>query len=395
MDARILVIAEVFPPRMGGSGRWLWELYRRLPPGTVHVAAGSVDGDDAFDRGQTMPVTRLPLRFTNWGLLHLSSSLEYRRANRRLDAIADVATPDIIHCAKAVPEGVLGGWLARRRGVPFWCYVHGEELTLARTSRELRFMTSQVLARSERVVANSAHTRELLVRDWRVPAERIVVVHPGVDTDRFVPAPRDLASRSRLGWTDRTVILTVGALQKRKGQDMVIKAIPLLREEFPSVLYCIAGEGWEDGYLRALARTCGVEEFVQFRGIAGEGELVECYQQCDVFALPNRQVGWDFEGFGIVLLEAQACARPVLTGRSGGTAEAIDDGRSGVLGDCTSPKAVADALAPLLRDRAAAERMGVYGRQWVRERFDWSHAAAQAGALFTASHADARGRRPA
>jgi phosphatidylinositol alpha-1,6-mannosyltransferase len=111
---------------------------------------------------------------------------------------------------------------------------------------------------------------------------------------------------------------------------------------------------------------------VQFRGVASDEELLECYQQCDLFALPNRQVGWDFEGFGIVLLEAQACGRPVVTGISGGTVEAIDAGRSGLAVDCADPDELCAAVSTVLSDGALAARMGEHGRRWTCDRFEWS-----------------------
>ena len=123
--------------------------------------------------------------------------------------------------------------------------------------------------------------------------------------------------RARLEWTGRRVVLTVGALQKRKGQDMMIRALPAIRQRCPDVLYAIVGEGWERPYLESLVAELSVADLVQFRATPADDELIECYQQCDLFALPNRQVGWDFEGFGIVLLEAQACGKPVVTGQSG------------------------------------------------------------------------------
>ena len=83
--------------------------------------------------------------------------------------------------------------------------------------------------------------------------------------------------------------------------------------------YAIAGEGWELAYLQDLVRDLNVADLVQFCKVVSDDELIRCYQQCDLFALPNRQVGWDFEGFGIVLLEAQACGRAVIAGRSGGS----------------------------------------------------------------------------
>src|SRR4029453_2663396 len=125
--------------------------------------------------------------------------------------------------------------------------------------------------------------------------------------------------RKELGRTGRQVVLTVGALQKRKGQDMMIRALPAIRRRCPDVLYAMIGEGWERPYLDKLVADHGVGDLVQFRGTPTDDEMIRCYQQCDLFALPNRQVGWDLEGFGIVLIEAQACGKPVVAGTSGGT----------------------------------------------------------------------------
>ncbi len=255
-------------------------------------------------------------------------------------------------------------------------------MTLARTSGQLRRLTERVLNRAERLIANSHHTERMLLDEWGVPADRIVVLHPGVDASKFVPAAENASIRERLGWTGRRVILTVGALQKRKGQDMLIRALPAIRARCPNVLYSIAGEGWERPYLDDIVAQHGLGDLVQFRGIPSDDELIDCYQQCDVFALPNRQVGWDFEGFGIVLLEAQACGKAVVAGRSGGTPETLSPGETGELVDCDSPDMLGEVLADILENPARAATMGERGRRWILERFDWNALSAQALTLF-------------
>jgi phosphatidylinositol alpha-1,6-mannosyltransferase len=279
---------------------------------------------------------------------------------------------DVIHCGKSLPEGLIGAAIGRTSRVPLLVYVHGEELTLAAASRELRWLTRIVLRRAQTIVANSHHTKRLLVESWSAVPEKIVVMYPGVDTTKFVPAAPDAALRRRLGWTGRRVILTVGALQKRKGQDMMIRALSAIRSRCPQVLYAIAGEGWERSYLEALAQSCGVSDVVQFRGAPTETELIESYQQCDVFALPNRTVGWDFEGFGIVLLEAQACGKAVVAGRSGGTAETLQRGVTGELVDCETPEALAETVIGLLSAPEQLAEMGVRAREWAVAHFDWT-----------------------
>lgn len=378
-------MSDVFPPRVGGSGRWLWELYRRLPGFDVTVLAGPAPGDAEFDRTAPLRIGRLTSAFPSWGLLNARAALAYARAFGQLRAVARRRTPGAVHCGKALPEGLLGLLHRYRTGVPYWCYVHGEELGVARTSRELTWLTAVVLRRAARVVANSEHTRGLLVSDWAVAPEQIAVLTPGVDTARFVPASPDPAARAALGWTGRTVVLTVGALQPRKGQDMLIRALPAIRRRCPSVLYAIAGEGWERAALERLVADVGVAEAVTFLGVPGEDELVRLYQQCDLFALPNRRVGRDFEGFGIVLLEAQACAKAVITGRSGGTVETVRPGETGEVVPCEEPEALAAACIALLENPTRRAEMGARAREWVVERFDWPVLVRRASGLFAAS----------
>ena len=138
------------------------------------------------------------------------------------------------------------------------------------------------------------------------------------------------------------------------------------------MLYAIAGEGWERPYLERLAADEGVGHLVQFRGRSADDELTAYYQQCDLFALPNRQVGWDFEGFGIVLLEAQACARPAIVGRSGGAPETVVDGQTGCVVDCGQPETLAAATIALLDD--PARRDGWEPRDAVMSSRRWTGA---------------------
>lgn len=370
MTSRVLLLAEVFPPQVGGSGRWLWELYRRLP-GRIAIVAGHTRGDAEFDRTHALAVERAPLAMANWGVLHAASVLQYARAVGRVRRAIARERPSVVHCGKVLPEGLIARVCGATSGIPYWCYAHGEELRLSETSRELRWLCRTTLAKAEMVIANSNHTRHLLSQNWGVPESRVTVMHPGVDADRFRPAPPDAAARERLGWSNRRVVLTVGALQKRKGQDMLIRALPAIRQRCPDVLYVMAGEGWERPYLEQTAKDVGVESFVQFRSVVAEDDLVECYQQCDLFALPNRQVGWDFEGFGIVLIEAQACGKPVVAGRSGGTADTLREGVTGEIVPCESPDELAMTVTALLEDANRRGTMGAAAREWACERFDW------------------------
>jgi phosphatidyl-myo-inositol dimannoside synthase len=381
----ILVLSAVFPPKIGGSGRWLWELYRRINSHRIHVVASVMPGAEEFDATSELTIHRMPLQLSNWGLFDPRGGLQYGRAFARLNRLVSQLQPDVIHCGKCLPEGLLALLVKHRRGIPFCCFAHGEELTLADTSHELRWLTRRVSAASRLIVANTENTRQIVMTTFRAPKEKVVVLHPGVDASRFKPAAPDPAVRRWLGWEGRKVVLTVGALQRRKGQDMFIRALPAIRRQCPDVLYAMIGEGWEKEYLEKLVGEHGVGDVVQFRGIPNDDELILCYQQCDLFALPNRQVDYDIEGFGIVLIEAQACGKPVVAGRSGGTREALEPGRTGELIACETPDELAIVIPALLHDESRRAVMGAHGREHVLARFDWAVLTRKAEAFFNAT----------
>ena len=376
------MITEVFPPQSGGSGRWFWEIYRRLDPHQTTILAGAQADDEAFDQTHNLNVQRTPMSFSSWGVVSRAGMTAYRGLADRVASLIREKQPEQLHCGKMLPEGFVAWWLKRKTGLPYLCYVHGEELNIAAHSRELRWMANRVFRSADRVIANSQNTATLLRKDWSVADVRLSILHPGADIERFCVAERDPGIRQQLGWDDRPVILTVGRLQKRKGQDQLIRALPVIRLSHPGVLYSIVGDGPERDALAMLADELEVNDHVEFRGNVCDQEMVRCYQQCDVFALPNRTVDGDFEGFGMVLVEAQACGRPVIAGDSGGTGEAMLDGHTGYRLDCQSPSALAKRIGSVLSNRESSELMGRAGRQWAAKNFGWDSLLEQAKVEF-------------
>jgi phosphatidylinositol alpha-1,6-mannosyltransferase len=131
-----------------------------------------------------------------------------------------------------------------------------------------------------------------------------------------------------------------------------------------------------------LIQAEDVAGHVQLLGEADDQRLISAYQQCDLSILPNRQVGHDIEGFGMVLIEAQACGKPVIAGASGGTSEAVNAPQTGLVVPCETPESIAAAVASLLRDEPLRQAMGQAARQWVTARFDWPALADQAQQIF-------------
>jgi phosphatidylinositol alpha-1,6-mannosyltransferase len=388
---KTLLVSEIFPPANGGSGRWFWEIYRRLPREEFVIAAGEHPGQNDFDRTHDLNVHRLPLALPDLGLCSIKGLTGYGRAFRALRRIVRTEGVRRLHCGRCVPEGWLAVLLKTLYGLPYTCYVHGEEVKLGSggeggvtSSRQIRWLTKKVLASAELVIANSRNTERILREDWGLAPDRIRVLYPGVDTRKFVPADRDAKVRARLGWGDRPVVLTVGRLQRRKGHDQLIRALAAVRRTIPDVLYAIVGDGGERRNLEELTAREDLAGQVQFLGELDDRRLIQCYQQCDLFVLPNRQVGSDIEGFGMVLLEAQACGRPVVAGASGGTAETMLVPGTGRIVPCEEPGPLAAVVTELISDGSLLARMGAAARPWVVDHFDWESLGRQAGEAFHA-----------
>jgi phosphatidylinositol alpha-1,6-mannosyltransferase len=266
-------------------------------------------------------------------------------------------------------------------GVPYVVYVYGSETVRLGRGWVGRKLMKGILDGSEWVVTNSEATSREFVA-FGVCKGKIRRVYPGVDLTVFRPDPPDqvLLERYRLG--GRRVLLTVARLDQRKGHDTVMRAIARERERLGEAVYLIVGTGREEGRLRNLAKELGLEDRVIFVGYVPDGELPGYYTLCDLFVMPNRvtegtSLAGDVEGFGITFIEAAACGKPSIGGRSGGAVEAIVDGETGFLVDPLSVEEVASAIVRLLEDHELRERLGRKGRERVERMFDWRIVARQ------------------
>ncbi|QHJ11282.1 GDP-mannose-dependent alpha-(1-6)-phosphatidylinositol monomannoside mannosyltransferase [Paraglaciecola mesophila] len=368
---KTLLLSEIFPPVKGGSGRWFWEVYTRIAQDNVVVAAGQDAKSDEVDATSPLKTYRLPLSSWSWGLKSLTGLKYYFRVLRNVIKVAKQNDIQVIHCGRCLPEGFIGFMISKIKGIPYICYVHGEDVETAATSRELSWIVNKALSGATRLIANSQNTADILLNNWHTEPAKTMVFNPGVDASLFIPAPFSQEVKSRLGWEDKKVILTVGRLQERKGHDKLIEALPDIITRVPNALYAIIGDGERKAALHALVQDLKLEAHVVFMSELDDEQMIQCYQQCDLFVLPNRTVGSDIEGFGMVLVEAQACERPVIAGDSGGTAETMIVGETGFIVDCTQPRALASKICDLLENDELRERMGKAGRKHVQQTLDW------------------------
>ena len=319
----------------------------------------------------------MPLATRSWGVRDLQGLRHHLRVAAQVRRLLP-RRAGVVHCARALPEG-LAAWIARMTGgAPYICWAHGEDLTSALTSREYAALTRLVFRGAAAALANSRNTAALL-NELGVPDEKIHVVHPAVDADRFHPQVDGRSVRRRYADRDHILLLSVGRLQRRKGHDVAIEAVAALQHELPGLRYVIAGDGEERPRLTSLVAEHGVGDRVFFAGIVSDAELSAYYAACDIFLLPNRIDEGDIEGFGIVFLEAAASGKPTIGGISGGVPEAVERDITGLLVD-GSVGQVVSAIRQLATSAERRRRLGLAGR--VRaDGFSWQRAAGAVSAL--------------
>lgn len=361
----LLVSGTYFPPQVGGISRMMAEACRHLGPDQVAAVTGQ-EGADPVPCLSGVAVFRHPAAFDQDNrahLLHLGALLARALWWRR---------PQVLQFATADDAWI--GWYTRRlTRLPHVIYAHGNEiLGLARSgwNKPLdAFRTAGM------VIANSRFTSALVQDRLGVPAERVRVVPPGCDTWRFQPVTPPQGLRERLtGRADAwPVLLSVGNLVERKGQDLVIRALPELKRLFPRISYVVVGEGRDRAMMEALARSLEVADVVRFAGRGGDAGLASYYAATDLFVMPSRarMEQDDVEGFGIVFLEAAACAKPVIGGRSGGIEDAVAEGRTGTLVDPHSVDELVAAVKQLADAPDLLQSYGEAGRQRVEREFTW------------------------
>ncbi len=379
MKEQCLLLSEIFPPQTGGSGRWFWDLYTRLEKGKVIVVTDCVDDATNIDALSGLIVHRISMSSKSWGIASLSGLRFYFSVIRRVLKLVKKNNIESIHCGRTLPEGVVALLIKFLTGTPYLCYVHGEDIEMCRTSREFMFLVNAVIRNASILICNSESTATLL-RKWKsVQESQIKILHPGIDASTFCPDP---LHDDELLTADKKVILTVSRLQARKGHDVLIRAMPEILKKHPDVHYVIVGSGQQFDYLKDLIKELELEQYVSLLGECTDNEILQWYRRSDLFVLPNRQVGNDIEGFGIVLLEAQSCAVAVIAGDSGGTRETMEIGKTGFILDCRNSESLVNTISDLFDNPGNLETMGKNARALMLSKFDWPRVLGSARAVF-------------
>ena len=375
-----LFVTNDFPPKIGGIQTMLWELWRRLDPASFAVLTTAHPDAAAWDAAQPFRVER-----TSSSVLLPTPGLV-----RRIDTLADETGADLVVLDPALPVGLVGPRLRH----PYAVVLHGAEVTVPGRLPGVNRLLRHVLVNASLVVAAGGYP---LAEGERAARRTLpnVVVPPGVDTDRFRPLDPDerAAARARFGLpVDGRLVVSLSRLVPRKGMDTLIRAAALLAPDRPDLTVAIGGSGRDSARLGRLITSLGAP--ARLLGRVSHDDLPLLYGCADAYAMlcRNRWGGLEQEGFGIVFLEAAATGVPQVAGDSGGAAEAVVDGETGiVVRDPSDPQRAADALARVLDDADLRARMGISGRARAVAGYGYDDLARRLGATLATVEEQARG----
>lgn len=363
-----LLVTNDFPPKIGGIQSLLWEWWRRLPPDHFAVLTSPYDGSAQFDSAQPYRIerTREPVLLPHPWMV------------RRIDDLAREIGADLVVLDPAIPLGLVGPSLE----LPYDVVVHGAEVTVPGRLPGTRQALGNVLRRARHVISAG----EYAAREAEHAADHplpVTVVPPGVDVERFRPLSADERDRARRRFgvpADAELIVSISRLVPRKGFDVAIEAVAMLAPQRPQLVLAIAGAGRDERRLRRLAAERRAP--VQFLGRVANDDLPILHGCADVFAMPcrSRWGGLEQEGFGIVFVEAAACGVPQVAGDSGGAAEAVVDGVTGlVVRRPDNAGEVAAAFEALLDDDARRASMASAARSRAVAEFSYDVLAERLG----------------
>lgn len=383
---KILLLTIDFPPQIGGVANYLANLSQNLAFDKIIILTIKQNNSAIFDQKQNYKIYRenlisnLPI-WPKWlpAIYHTFKALKKEK-------------PNLILAGQILPLGTVALICKKIIGLDYFVSCHGMDILTAQKTPRKKKLAKLILKNAKHIIANSQFTKNEIIK-LGAEDSKITVIYPCPHTKSVIARSSAQSGRrsnlfsnldtglplsppvggSELAMTkqDKKVILTVGRLVARKGQDQVIKALPKVSKKFPDLIYFIVGSGPYEDDLKKLAKNLDLEKNIIFTGKVSDGELADYYQKADIFIMPSRQIKSDVEGFGIVYLEAASYGLPVIAGKSGGISEAVIDGETGLLVDPENIAEISTTIIKLLENKNLAQSLGQAGKVRVEKEFNW------------------------
>jgi glycosyltransferase involved in cell wall biosynthesis len=379
MKKRRLAVFNTQPPHLyfGGVERRIMETSKRLKSEVDVTVYSGIKG--GFRKSVSVEGARIVPCFSTDFMFPLDNWIFNQTISRSVAKIK----ADLYEAHAVSGYAFLRALRRKTRKVPFIQTVHGvladEYLQVVKTARlslrerianflmwQLSKLEAETARNADIVVTVSHYSKKRIVQLYGVDEAKIRVVPNGVDPEKFKPKPAAIEVRQLSGLEGKQAVLFVGRLIPRKGLNFLVEAAKTVVKENADTAFVIVGNGPLRSKLKSRLETLGLSKNFLFIGDVKENVLVSVFNRADVFVLPSIQ-----EGQGIVLLEAQSSAKPVVAFNVGGVQEAIANGKSGLLVEKGNSSELAEAIVKLLSNQSLRENMGAEGRKFVLRNFTW------------------------
>jgi phosphatidylinositol alpha-1,6-mannosyltransferase len=364
---KILLVTNDFGPRTGGIETFVIGLFERITSHEVFVLTSQQGDTSAYDKhwldayGVRVIRDRSKILLPTWRVIRAAKKIV--RDNNIEIAVFGAAAP-LALMSRALRKAGVQKIVAITHGHEvWWARIFPFSVAIKRIGNSVDFLTYL-----------GEFTRQAISK--ALPPKRrgaMVKIAPGIDTAHFIPQPDSMQMRTKLGLEKKKIIISVGRLVHRKGQDKLIESLPLILKSVPNAHVLLVGEGPYRTHLEKLVAEKSLQNHVTFAGRVMYDKLPSYLSAADLFVMPSRSrlFGLEVEGLGIVYLEASACGIPVIAGNSGGAPDAVIEGVTGFSVDGTNTDEITRAVVEICSDAERASQMGAAGRNWVVDKWRW------------------------
>ena len=281
-------------------------------------------------------------------------------------------TFDYLLIGHILPLGTAAFIVSLIMPVKYAVILHGLDFTSAISTFRKKIISSLILKRADKVICANSYVAGLVKELDINLSKKIIVKNPGVEVSQIKVEQSRLESiKKDYSLENSIIILSIGRLVLRKGFDKMIEALSLIKDE--PIKYFIIGVGEKEKYLKDLVTKLNLNDKVFFLGSLSQTDKHAWLEVSDIFAMPARRIGKDFEGFGIVYLEANLHSKPVIAGQSGGIEDAVVDGKTGLLVNPENANEISKLISLLSKNRELRERLGKQGKERVVSEFNWEN----------------------
>ena len=348
---KTLLFTLEYPPAIGGVGNYYGNMVKHWPKGEDNILI--LDNNDGKLLDNRLPTLKwLPCFWYLWQTLRKEKDVKY------------------IIVGQVLPLGTVTWFITRFIKIPYLVILHGTDISFGLRAGRKRWLTKLILRNADHIISCNQYVAKKV--DNYFKDSRNSLVNPGIDINSYKPNPSlEAKLKEKYQLDSKITLFSIGRFVERKGFDKVIKSLHQVLPEVPNLKYFIAGRGHKERRLKELVASLKLDEKVIFLGKITDEEKWAWLSLADMFIMPSRVIEGDFEGFGIVYLEANLAGTPVIAGDSGGVRDAVEDGVNGLLVDPVDINSIAQGITRLAKDKNLRQKLGQQGRERAIEEFNW------------------------